>query len=419
MPEFKYQARRSSGETVAGALDVADRAAAVSQITRLGLVPVSVVASAAATKAGATGGAGAILQRFGKRKRSRRRPSLRELATFTLQLANLLKAGMPLTQALRSLTTLTTRGFPPEVCSQLRQDVTEGRSLGDAMARQTDIFPPIVINMVRAGEQSGSLEEVLRRQAEHFERFAEVQARFRSAMVYPLVVCSVGVALVTFFMTVMLPKFSVLFESIQGLELPASTRFLIGSSQFIARWWWFILLVLGVVVFLFRRYRVSPSGRKLLDRLSLRLPIFGRVIQLNLFGQFASTLGALLRNGVPVLQALRITEQIISNSIVAGAIATAREAVTDGKALADPLRRSGLFPQLMIDLLKIGEETGDIPGSLENVADTYERELTLALRNLTNLIEPVMIVGIAIVVGFLLMSVMSAMFAITQSIQRS
>jgi type II secretory pathway component PulF len=183
-------------------------------------------------------------------------------------------------------------------------------------------------------------------------------------------------------------------------------------------WWWLFPIVAALIVTIYKRYHASPQGRRMIDRLQMKAPVVGGVIRLNLFGQFSRTLGTLLRNGVPVLQALKITEQIIPNVIVAEAISKTREGVTDGKTLAQPLAKSGLFPQLMIDLLKIGEETGDIPLALENVAETYERELNLGLRTLTNLIEPMMIVGIAIAVGFLLMSVMSAMFAITSSIQR-
>ncbi len=420
MPQFNYQARRRSGELVEGLLDVADRAVALSHIEKLGLFPVKVEAAKGGAKAGPkAGGAGASLpgglRLFARR---RRKPKLQEMATFTQQLANLLRAGMPLTMALNSMCSLTSKGIPSEVPKMLRQDVTEGRSLSDAMAKQSDVFPPIVVNMVRAGEQSGALEEVLRRQAAHFERFAEVQSKFKSAMIYPLVVCFVGFALVIFFMTAMLPKFMTLFESLQGVELPATTRFLISASHFLTRWWWLFPIVGTLLLILFRRYHASSEGRHTIDRFLLRLPIFGGVIRLNLFGQFARTLGTLLHNGVPVLQALRITEQIVPNVVVAEAIAKTREGVTDGKTLAQPLAKSGLFPQLMIDLLRIGEETGDIPGALENVAETYERELTLALRAMTNLIEPAMIVGIAIVVGFLLLSVMSAMFAITQNLQR-
>jgi type II secretory pathway component PulF len=426
MPLFNYKARRRSGEVVEGSLDVLDRSAAVLAVQKLGLFPISVAASkghASASKPGSNADPKAAgrsvlpptLRAFLNR---RRKPKIQELATFTLQLANLLHAGMPLTMALNSMASLTAKGIPPEVARQLRQDVMEGRSLSDALAKQPDIFPPIVVNMVRAGEQSGALEEVLRRQAAHFERFAEVQSKFKSAMIYPMVVCAVGVALVFFFMTVMLPKFTTLFESIPNLELPASTKFLISASHFMTTWWWLFPIVAALIVTIYKRYHASSQGRRMIDRLQMKAPVVGGVIRLNLFGQFSRTLGTLLRNGVPVLQALKITEQIIPNVIVAEAISKTREGVTDGKTLAQPLAKSGLFPQLMIDLLKIGEETGDIPLALENVAETYERELNLGLRTLTNLIEPMMIVGIAIAVGFLLMSVMSAMFAITSSIQR-
>ena len=424
MPQFQYKARRRSGDLVEGSLEVADRAAALGQLGKLGLFPVAVTA-ARAGRAGSTGtpvaarGARSLLPvgLFAQFRRHRK-PKLQELATFTQQLANLLRAGMPLTMALQSMSSLSTKGIPSEVARQLKQDVTEGRSLSDAMGRQPVVFPALVVNMVRAGEKSGALEEVLRRQSAHFERFADVQAKFKSAMIYPMVVLSVGVALVVFFMTALLPKFMNLFESIPGFELPASTRLLINTSRFLSHWWWVLVLAGALIGLLYVRYRATPGGRRTIDRIKLSVWIFGPVTRLNLFGQFARTLGTLLRNGVPVLEALRITELVVPNTIVGDAIAQTRTAVTDGKTLAQPLAKAGIFPQLMIDLLKIGEETGDIPGSLENVAETYERELTLGLRAMTNLIEPIMIVGIAIVVGFLLLSVMSAMFAITQNLQR-
>jgi type II secretory pathway component PulF len=424
MAQFSYKARRRSGELVEGVLEVTDRSAAVLQLEKLGLFPVNVAAAKGGTVKPVVNGKvrvdlrnvlpptlAAYLQR-------QRRPKLQELATFTQQLANLLHAGMPLTMALQSMTGLSTKGIPSEISKQLKQDVTEGRSLSDAMARQGIVFPPLVINMVRAGEQSGALEEVLRRMAGHFERFAEAQSKFKSAMIYPLMVCLVGVALVWFFMTKVLPQFMGLFESFEGITLPVTTQVLISTSRFLTRWWWLVLLVVAGIALLFVRYKSTKSGRRTIDRIKLKLPIFGRVVRLNLFGQFAQTLGTLMRNGVPVLQALKITEQVVPNVILGEAIAQTREAVTDGKTIAQPLAKSGVFPQLMIDLIKIGEETGDVPGSLENVATTYERELTLALRAMTNLIEPLVIIGIAVVVGFILMGVISAMMVITQNIQR-
>jgi len=424
MASFSYKARKRSGELVEGLLDVTDRSAALVQIERLGLFPVTVqVAKGAAARPAAAKGNGKAgladilpptMRAFFHRQR---RPKLQELATFTLQLANLLRAGMPLTLALRSMESLTSKGIPSSVATQLKQDVIEGRSLSESMAKQPVVFPELVVNIVRAGEQSGALEEVLRRQAAHFERFAEVQAKFKSAMIYPLVVCGVGVGLVVFFMTVMLPKFMTLFESMT-VELPASTRMLISISHFTSRYWWAFPLVAVLGYTLFKRYQATPAGRRTLDRMKMKAPVIGQVVRLNLFGQFARTLATLLQNGVPVLNALKITGQIVPNTVVKEAITATREAVTDGKTLAQPLAKSGIFPQLMIDLIKIGEETGNVPDALNNVAETYEGELNLALRVMTNLIEPVMIIGIALVVGFLLLSVMSAMFAITQSIQR-
>lgn len=432
MAQFTYKARRRSGELVSGSLEVNDRGAAVAQLQRSGLFPIAILAVEPAPKAkaprkpaqsaqtGASPAPAGVLPESLRRLFSRqRRPKLQELATYTQQLANLLRAGMPLTMALQSMSSLSSKGIPGAVSQDLKQSVVEGRALSDAMARRPDIFPPLVVNMVRAGEQSGALEEVLRRQSAHFERFAEVQAKFKSALIYPAIVTSVGAGLVFFFMTVMLPQFSSFFESFDMKDrLPASTMMLIRLSNFMKSYWWAFPLVGAAGYVVYQRFRASEAGRRQIDTLLMRLPVFGQVVRLNLFGQFARTLSTLLHNGVPVLQALRITEQVVPNVVVQQAVAATREAVTDGKSLAQPLARSGIFPQLMIDLIRIGEETGDVPAALMNVAETYEQDLNLALRTMTNLIEPVLIVVIAIVVGGLLISVMQAMFAITSNIQR-
>src|SRR5437867_1983147 len=198
--------------------------------------------------------------------------------------------------------------------------------------------------------------------------------------------------------------------------LPLITQMLVNISHAFAKYWWLMLALLLAAVILFKRFQASEQGHRKIDHWKMNVPVFGKVIKLNLFGQFARTLSTLLENGVPVLTALKITEQIMPNVIVKEAIAKTREEVTDGKTIAQPLGRSKVFPQLMVDLVKIGEETGDVPGALKNVADTYENELSIALRVLTNMIEPTMIIIMAFGVGFLLLSVLSAMFAITSNI---
>lgn len=424
MPQFSYKARRRTGEVVEGVVEVADRSAALIQIERSGLFPVAVDAAKGGVALPVEGPARqktewrALLPPALRNALSqKRKPKLQELATFTQQLANLLHSGMPLTVALNSMTHLETRGIPAEVSRELRQDVMEGRSLSDAMAKQPRIFSDLYINMVRAGESSGALVDVLRRMADHFERFAQVQTKFTSALIYPAFVAVVGIGIMFFFMTYMLPKFMSIFEGM-NVPLPVMTQILIGISRLFAGYWWAMLIAVALMVILFKRFQSSPEGRRKLDQWKMSVPVFGKVIKLNLFGQFSRTLSTLLENGVPVLTALKITEQIIPNTIVKEAISKTREEVTDGKTIAQPLARSKVFPQLMVDLVKIGEDTGDVPGALKNVADTYENELNIALRVMMNMIEPVMIVVMAVGVGFLLLSVLSAMFAMTANITR-
>src|SRR5665213_157207 len=254
MAQFQYKARRRDGQTVTGVLEVSDRSAALMQIERLGLFPVAVEspkggAAAAANsgvKTSATSGSwtGFLPPNLRHYFERQHKPKLQELATFTNQMANLLKSGMPLTVALNSMTHLETRGISSDVSRQLKQEVTEGKGLSEAMAKQPVIFSSLYVNMVKAGEQSGALVEVLRRMGDHFERFAEVEAKFKSAMIYPMFVCGVGFAISIFFMTVMLPSFMKLFQGMK-IQLPLMTQMLIGLNGFVERWW---LLMLGTVV---------------------------------------------------------------------------------------------------------------------------------------------------------------------------
>ena len=431
MAQFTYKARSRSGQVMQGVLESADRAGALSKLQRDGLYPVSIqpakgkaaktkpeksarAAKVAAVKPIKEGGGGRI--RF---RRKGRKPKLQDSATWMLQLANLLRSGMPLSVALNSMISISGKGISEEVAMELKQNVTEGKTLSEAMGRHPVIFNEMSINMVRAGEESGALEQVLRRLAKHFERFAEVQSKFVSAMIYPAIVCLVGFVIILFFMTYMLPKFSEIFESFDAV-LPKSTQLLmsVGALAVNPVFWIVLLVVLLAVVIIIVRYKATPGGRRKIDDMKLRLPVLGKVMRLNLFGQFARTLSTLLTNGVPVLTALRITRDVIPNVIIKDAIVMAREAVTDGKSLAEPLARSELFPKLLIDLVRIGEDTGDVPGALENLALTYENDLELELRVMTNLIEPAMIIIMAVGVGGLLFSILQALFTITNNIAR-
>lgn len=421
MPQFSYKARRRSGEVVSGVLDVADRSAALLQIERLGLFPVAVDAAkggpvVTAPKTSRKESFAAMLPpALREAFMAKRKPKLQELATFTQQLANLLHAGMPLTVALNSMIHLESKGIPAEVARNLKQDVMEGRSLSDAMAKQPHIFSDLYVNMVKAGEQSGALVEVLRRMASHFEKFAEVKNKLTSAAIYPILVCCVGLGLVLFFIYFMLPHFMEMFSGFQ-VELPLPTRILIKVGYVFTHLWWLLLLVIVALVILVQRFLSGELGKRKFDEWKMSFPAIGKVVKLNYYGQFARTLATLLENGVPVLTALKITEQVLPNRVIKEAISKTRDAVTDGKTLAQPLAQSKVFPQLMVDLVKIGEETGDVPAALNNVADTYENELNTALRVTMTLIEPVLIIAMAIGVGLLLLSVLLPMFRLISNI---
>ncbi|MDA7679671.1 type II secretion system F family protein [bacterium] len=428
MAQFSYKARSRSGQVKQGVLESADRAGALSMLQRDGLFPVSVQAAKGKGKpekeARAAKAAAPKPLKEGKRKgrlfgRKNRKPKLQDSATWMLQLANLLRSGMPLTMALNSMVSISGKGISEEVAIGLKQDVNEGKTLSEAMAKNPIIFNEMSVNMVRAGEESGALEQVLRRLAEHFKRFAEVQSKFTAAMIYPAIVGLVGFVIVLFFMTFMLPKFTEIFDSFNA-TLPKSTQLLMSVGELAVNpvFWIVLFVVVMASSILIIRYKATDNGRRKIDSMKLRMPVLGKVMRLNLFGQFARTLSTLLTNGVPVLMALRITRDVIPNVVIKDAIVMAREAVTDGKSLAEPLARSELFPKLMIDLVRIGEDTGDVPGALENLALTYENDLELELRVMTNLIEPAMIIIMAVGVGGLLFSILQALFTITNNIAR-
>ena len=283
------------------------------------------------------------------RRRSHAKPKLQELANYTRQLANLLKAGMPLTSALSSMISLEGSGVSAAVSEQLLHDVREGHNLSAALAKHSEIFQ-MYVNMIKAGESGGSLVEVLLRLADHYERFAEIRQKVTSALVYPAFVIVLGFLLIFVFMSYILPKFMKIFDGMK-VALPLSTEILKSLSEFFATWWWAVLLGCVFVVGLLKSYFSTAMGRERLHGWLLEAPLVKKIVRPTMFGQFARTLGALLRNGVPVLTALKITESVVQNVVLQDAIARTREGVTDGKTLAQPLARSGVFPKLMVDLI--------------------------------------------------------------------
>jgi type II secretory pathway component PulF len=402
MPTFQYKAKTRAGELVSGELAAGDRRAALAELSKLGFFPLSVDSSEPEPGAGGKGGV-------------RHRVKARDILMFTQQLSSLLKSGMSLSQALGTLERRSQRRALGAVLGELRNGIVQGETLSDSLAKHPRLFSRFFVNLIRAGEASGSLDEVLLRLGKHQEQMAEVREKVIGALIYPLIIVGVGICTIMFFMLVMVPRFSAMFKEM-GAAMPLPTRVLIWLSDKFVAYWWIggLAVVVGVTVYRIRAR--TPEGKLAIDVLKLRLPVFGKILMANALAQFARTLATLLENGVPVLTALQIVEDTMTNQVIANELREARTRVTDGTSISQPLSKGKVFPPLLIDMLAVGEESGEVVPALKNIADTYEQELTRMLKIFTTLLEPVIIIIMAVVVGGIVMSILMAVFSITSGI---
>ncbi len=426
MAQFSYTAKSRTGETKTGTVDAADRRAALAAVSRLGLLPVRVQQGAGG--AAAPGGAKAALpagKGKGKapaKKRGGRlrlaRPnwmSAQDRTLFTSELADLLEGGMTLGNALNAL---ARRGEDDgdgrsQVIAALRDAIVGGESFSSALSRFPKVFSPVYVNMIRAGEASGAMDDVLRRIIEQDERILNMRSKIRSAMVYPAVVLCMGIAVAIFAMTFILPKFESIFAQMGADGLPPMTRALLGINDWFKQYW--LLLVLFAVggYFAFRRWTATERGRRAWDGFKLRAPLVKGMVACGVYAAFASTLASLLRNGVPILRALTITSETVGNTVVGDELAKARDRVTDGTTISGPLEQGGVFPPMVIDMISIGERTGDMPRALGHIAKRYERELEKNIDVFTTALEPIMIAVVAGVVAFIAIAIMQAVMSVS------
>lgn len=403
MPTFQYKAKKQTGEIVSGTMPAGDRRTALTQLGKMGYFPLSVDVAQAAKPSPVS------------LRSIRGRISTRDVLIFTNQLTSLLRSGMSLSQALGALERRAQKQKMASVLTQLNNDIVQGESLSEALAKHPKLFSKFYVNLVKAGEASGQLDEVLARLTKHYEQVGEVREKVVGALIYPLIIVSVGAGTIVFFMTVMVPRFAQMFKEM-GRTMPLPTRILIGLSGAVTSFWWVGVLLIIALVLLYKQRARTPEGRLVIDGWKLRLPIFGRVLRASAFAQFARTLATLLENGVPVLTALQIVEDIMDNRLIASEIREARTRVTDGTSISQPLSQGKIFPPLLIDMLAVGEESGEVAPALKNIADTYEQELGYTLKVMTTVLEPAIIVFMALLVGSIVISVLMAVFDITSGI---
>ncbi len=403
MPHYNYTAMDAKGRELKGKLEAANEAEAIAAIKKMGMYPSSLQEFTPKSKGKGSGSAAKKKEggfdlnniSFGPKVIAKK-----DLTVTTRQLAILLSAGLPL---IRSLRTLEKQAKRPEIRSILGETadtVETGSTFAEALALNPKTFDKLYLNMIKAGEASGALEIILDRLAAFMEKSARIAGKVKSAMVYPAVVLSVaglvGVGLLIF----IVPNFKKIFsELLEGEPLPALTQFLLDLSDiFKEKWYIPVATVFGIVVF-FKVLNKTKYGKYGLDWVKYNMPLFGPIISRTAISRFSRTLGTLLSSGVPILQSLQIVKETSGNEIVATGIQKVYDAVKEGEGIAPPLEATKIFPQMVVSMVEVGEETGKLPEMMDKIADTYEEEVDNAVSALTSMIEPLMIVGMAVIVG--------------------
>jgi len=386
---------------VEGTIDAADHGAVALKLQDMGLLPV---------KVGIAGKKSALTRDVDwpwKSRRIRRK----HLLVFTQELHTLVRSGFPLDRSLSVLSQLAESEALAEVIEDVLKEVKGGKSFSEALAKYPDVFPKIYINMIKAGEAGGVLEDVLGRLASFLETSENLRSYFVGALIYPVLLSVVGIASVTILTLFVVPRFAAVFED-TGLPLPLPMAVLKGLSDFIGGYWWLVILGVALVVILMRRSRATVEGRLKWDRLVLRAPLLGDVLRKIEVARFARTLGTLLHGGVPLLQGMTIVRDIVGNQGIATLIEPIRNGIKKGEGIAKPMKQSGVFPPLAMHLIEVGEESGKLDTMLVQVADVYDNEVRNSIRNLIAFFEPALILVMGIIIGTIVVSMLMAIFSI-------
>lgn len=401
---FQYVARDGTGATRKGSIAAPDRSAVAAKLREMGLAPVTVDAKTQSA-----------LKKELKIPGFGPKVGLKDLAIFSRQFATMIDSGLSLLRALNILADQTDNPRLAEILVEVRGQIEAGRNLSDCLAEYTE-FPKLYIAMVRAGEAAGMLDSVLLRVAETLEKDVELRRKVKSALTYPVIVLIMAVLLTTVMLLFIVPVFVGMFESLGG-ELPLPTKILLALSEFVQTFWW--LLVLAPVAGWqgFKRARTVPHLRLQMDRLKLRLPVFGILFHKIALARFARNFGSLLRAGVPILMSLDITGDTVNNMVLASAISDVKDAVREGENVARPLHRHPVFPPMTVQMMAVGEETGAMDTMLVKIADFYDDEVTALTEQLTAMIEPLMIGVLGGIVGSMVIALYMPMFSIFELIE--
>ncbi|HXV49430.1 MAG TPA: type II secretion system F family protein [Candidatus Binatia bacterium] len=401
MAFFQYRAADQAGKVVEGVMEADLEQSVILRLREMGCIPLRIAAPSERAL------------RSGRQERlfARRKVSQQHLLQFTRELGTLLSAGLPLDRSLSILGSLFEGGELSQILRSLVEAVRAGKSLAVSMAEHPEVFPKIYVNMIRAGEAGGILESVLRYLTEYMENTLGLKEDIKSALIYPIILATAaGFSLIVMFVFV-IPKFAMIFRD-NSKAIPWITSVVIGFSQFLSQYGWFILLALFGLVAAGVFYVRSPDGRTEWDRFCLRVWLFGDLLRKFETARFARTLSALIKGGVPLLEALGTVQGVVGNRLLARAIGQVQVRVREGKGMARPLSESGLFPALALNMIAVGEETGKLDAMLAEVAGYYDQEVKRTTKRLTSLLEPALILGMGLIIGIVVVSMLLAIFSI-------
>jgi general secretion pathway protein F len=393
MAVFSYRGTNVEGTIIEGAIEAADEQAAIERLKNSNIIPLKIFVPGKGLKT-----------RFSLRSHSG------DLLNFTTELTSLLEAGLPLDRSLNILSGISEGKDKQILIQAILRSIREGSSFSDALQKHPRMFSRLYINMIKAGEAGGVLPVVLEKLTEFLESAQELKEQVLSSMIYPIILVSTGGLSIIILLTYVLPKFSVIFSEM-GSSLPLSTQLLLSFSQGLKTYWWIALILIFLSWILFRTYTKSDQGRYQWDRIKLRL--LGEIIRKLETARFCRTLGTLIKSGVPLLQALKNSRDVISNQAIASALEVVSQGVKEGKGMALPLAAAGVFPPLALSMIKVGEETGQLDTMLLKVAATYEKSLRISIKRFISFLEPAMILGMGLVIGFIVLSMLMAIFSIT------
>lgn len=421
MPRFKYFAMDAKGTETEGVLDAESQASAIAAIRSKGFFPTRVVEIGGGAKKQSQSVQATVAGKgLGQKSFSFNllggRVKPKHLMTLTRQLATLVDAGLPLLRGLRILLKQEKKPAMSAALSGMGEAVEGGSTFSEALGQYPKIFDKLFCNMVKAGEAGGVLEVVLLRLAEFMEKAEKIKGKVKSAMIYPVVVLVAAGGILGFLLTNVIPKFKEIFDDLlEGQRLPPLTEFVIGLSDMVKHNWLALIIVIGIIVALLKVWGKTEAGRYYLDKAQLKMPLFGQLFLKTATARFARTLGTLLQSGVPMLQALNIVRDTSGNEVVARAIQKVHDSVKEGDSMSMPLEASHVFPGMVVSMVDVGEETGALPEMLMKIADSYDDEVDMAVEGLTSVIEPIMIIMLALIIGTIVIAMFVPLISIISS----